>query len=109
MIKAPAQSYRGTIVVTVNGDRWIAVSSLRDAGPNDPVYTLNPETGSIAFGDGVNGAKPPLGSTVRVSYQYGSGSAGNISKTINDESDLTKFWVIVRDREQAIGWGCSKN
>ena len=48
MIKAPAQSYWGTIVVTVNGDRWIAVSSLRDAGPNDPVYTLNPETGSIA-------------------------------------------------------------
>ena len=60
------------IVVTVNGDRWIAVSSLRDAGPNDAVYTLNPETGSIAFGDGANGAKPPLGSTVSVNYQYGS-------------------------------------
>ena len=97
-----------TIVVTVNNHLWNAVSSLRDAGPNDAVYTLNPENGSIAFGDGVTGAKPPAGSTVSVNYRCGSGTAGNISKRTNDAGGLTKFWVIVRDGEQAVGWGCSK-
>lgn len=96
------------VVVTVNNRQWRAVSSFRDAKPNDAAFTLNQGTGNIAFGNGVNGAKPPVGSVITVSYRYGSGSAGNISKRIDDESQLTKFWVIVGDSEQSVGWGCSK-
>ncbi len=99
------------VVVTVNKRQWNAVSIFRDTGPNDAVFTLNHETGNIAFGDGVNGAKPPVGSVITVGYSHGSGNAGNISKRINDESQLTKFWVIVRDSEQSVGWGgldCSR-
>lgn len=95
-----------SVVVIVNGSQWNVVSSFRDAGPNDAIFTLNRETGSIAFGDGVNGAKPPIGSVVTVSYHYGSGSEGNISKRVDDDSQLTKFWVIVRGSEQSVGWGC---
>jgi hypothetical protein len=94
-----------TVVVTVNNHQWNVVSSLRDAGPNDPVYTLDPETGTITFGDGVNGATVPIGSTIIVSYRYGAGSAGNISKKIEDDSDVAKFWVVVRDSCQILGWG----
>jgi hypothetical protein len=96
------------VVVTVNNRQWRAVSSFRDAGPNDAVFTLNQGTGNIAFGNGVNGAKPPVGSVITVRYHYGSGSAGNISKRIDDESQLSKFWVVVRDSEQSVGWGCVK-
>jgi hypothetical protein len=96
------------VVVTVNKRQWNAVSSFSDAGPNDRVFTLNHETGNIAFGDGVNGAKPPVGSVITVGYRHGSGSTGNISKRIDHESQLTKFWVIVRDSEQSVGWGCGK-
>jgi hypothetical protein len=96
------------VVVTVNKRQWNAVSSFRDSGPNDAVFMLNHKTGNIAFGNGVNGAKPPVGSVITVGYRHGSGSAGNISKRIDDESQLTKFWVILRDSEQSVGWGCGK-
>jgi hypothetical protein len=96
------------VVVTANKRQWNAVSSFRDAGPNDAAFTLNQGTGNIAFGDGVSGAKPPVGSVITVGYRHGSGSASNVSKRIDDESELTKFWVIVRDSEQSLGWGCGK-
>jgi hypothetical protein len=94
-----------TVVVTVNNHQWNAVLSFRDAGPNDTVYMLNPETGTITFGDGVNGAIVPIGSTIIVSYRYGAGAAGNISKRIEDDSDVAKFWVVVRESCQILGWG----
>jgi hypothetical protein len=54
------------VVVTVR--QWNAVSSFRDARPNDAVFALNHETGNIAFGDGVNGAKLPVSSVITASY-----------------------------------------
>jgi hypothetical protein len=94
-----------TVVVTVNNDPWNVVPSFRDVGPSDPVYTLNRETGTITFGDGVYGATPPVGSTISVSYRYGAGSAGNISKRIDDDCDVAKFWVVVRESYHILGWG----
>jgi hypothetical protein len=94
-----------TVVVNVNNHEWSVVPNLRDSGPSDFVYVFNPETGIIEFGDGVYGAKPPVGSTIGVSYSYGAGSAGNISKRIDDDTDVTKFWVVVRENYQVLGWG----
>jgi hypothetical protein len=46
---------------------------------------------------------------IAISYQYDDGSSGNLSKSIDEEIQLTRFWVIVRDSEQAVGWGCVKS
>jgi hypothetical protein len=96
------------VVVTVNAREWIAVSSFTGAGPNDAVYVLDPVIGTVAFGDGINGARPPTGSTVSVSYQYGEGAAGNISKRIDDDSQLTEFWVVACADAQGAGWGTKR-
>jgi alpha-N-arabinofuranosidase len=95
----------GTVTVTVDDHEWSLVSSLRDAGSSDAAYVLNQETGSIRFGDGVHGARPRVGSTITVRYSRGAGSVGNISKRIDENVDVEKFWVIVRDCQQALGWG----
>jgi hypothetical protein len=95
----------GTVTVTVDDQEWSLVSSLRDAGSSDAVYVLNQETGSIRFGDGVHGARPRVGSTITVRYSCGAGSVGNVSKGIDENEDVEKFWVIVRERQQALGWG----
>jgi hypothetical protein len=97
------------IVVSVNDRQWRLVSNLRDAGPADTVFILDSQSGSVRFGNGVQGAKPPVGSTITVSYRQGTGSSGNISKEIHDATDVRKFWVIVRDHAQILGWGNRRN
>jgi hypothetical protein len=94
-----------TIAVTVNGGAWTRVLTLRNAKPDDRVYTLNRDDGTITFGDGTHGRMPPVGATVSVSYRLGAGSAGNVAKRIDNPSSLTKFWVFARRSQQAIGWG----
>jgi hypothetical protein len=48
--------------------------------PNNPseVFTVNPESGEIRFGDGLRGKRPPAGAIIRASYDYGVGVAGNV-------------------------------
>lgn len=94
-----------TIAVTVNGRTWNRAFNLRNARPDDAVYVLNRKDGSITFGDGTHGRKPPVGATISVSYRDGAGSAGSIAKRIDGQSSLTKFWLVMRRRHQAIGWG----
>jgi predicted phage baseplate assembly protein len=80
----------------VNSDVWKLIDDLLSAGPEVPVtprfpfapsvrknkdpkvFTLNPESGEIRFGDGFRGARPPINAVVRADYDYGSGSAGNV-------------------------------
>lgn len=42
------------------------------------VFTVNAESGEIRFGDGTRGKRPPAGATIRASYDYGVGMAGNV-------------------------------
>jgi hypothetical protein len=44
------------------------------------VFTVNPESGEIKFGDGMRGKRPPAGAIVRASYDYGVGAAGNVGE-----------------------------
>jgi baseplate J-like protein len=64
--------------------RWSAVDSLADAGPEDRVYVLDPASGVVMFGDGVNGAAVPDGfRNVRaVVYQVGGGAAGAVGADV---------------------------
>ena len=104
---APGDGREGEamVEVRVNGDPWIRAQSLLDAGPDDPVYVLDQETGAVTFGDGVFGRKPPVGDgNISIAYRYGGGASGSIAKRIDDESDLTGFCAVVGGGCQAVGW-----
>lgn len=104
----PDQSYTlvnkpvipGTVRLTVNGAPWTEIDDLLAAGPEVPVkarrqppgaagaaavferpalvFSLVPEAGTIRFGDGARGARPPAGAEIRASYDYGGGREGNV-------------------------------
>lgn len=58
---------------------WQQVDHLAGQGPESPVYTVDGETGSVRFGDGVRGRRPPVGARIRAAwYRFGGGSAGNL-------------------------------
>jgi hypothetical protein len=97
------------MTVKVNDREWTHVPNLRHSGPSDEVFTtITTENGTtvVRFGDGVQGAVPAPGSSnITATYRYGDGTVGNISKHIESEGDLRKFWIIVRDDLQVAGWG----
>ncbi len=76
---APAQVFYATYApvmpgsqtVYVSGKPWTEVATLATAGPTGDVYTLDPTTGAITFGNGVHGAIPPKGDLVTLTYVSG--------------------------------------
>ena len=87
------------VVSTPTGEvsQWQEIDDLLSAGPEvqvtDPklppgakpptdlpveVFVVDAEAGQIKFGDGFRGKRPPAGAKLRVSYDYGVGSAGNV-------------------------------
>jgi Baseplate J-like protein len=86
-----------TVTIRVGASEWKRVEDLYSAGPEVPVpdlrrppgaaqppaappqvYTVDPASGIVRFGDGLHGARPPAGATIRADYAYGSGRAGNV-------------------------------
>ena len=64
--------------VWVDGRRWRQVASFAEARPDDEVFVLDAENGSLRFGDGVNGRRPPVGAEVVVAvYRHGAGGSGH--------------------------------
>jgi predicted phage baseplate assembly protein len=59
--------------------RWYERPHLFDSGPDDRVYVIERATGRISVGDSVNGAIPPAGSRVVISYFTGDGVRGNVA------------------------------
>jgi len=78
-------------------DEWKETDDLLAAGPEvvvpDPrvppggkqpksasvnVFTLNPESGEVRFGDGTHGARPVEAATIRATYDYAVGAEGNV-------------------------------
>lgn len=57
---------------------WRRTDDLLAALPGDPVFDLDAEAGLVRFGDGIRGARPPLGVRLFVGYQYGGGRQGNL-------------------------------
>ncbi|MCX7791736.1 MAG: putative baseplate assembly protein, partial [Chloroflexaceae bacterium] len=92
----------GSVQLTVlsgeQEERWAEVDDLAAAGPEVPtidrrgppglavttpprastVFVLDPEAGTLRFGDGFRGKRPPRGAVLRASYDYGAGAAGNV-------------------------------
>ncbi|TVQ17821.1 MAG: hypothetical protein EA367_16615 [Leptolyngbya sp. DLM2.Bin15] len=95
-----------TVVLTVGGDRWSTIPDLLAADPEVPVgrprrplyaaemvsssssrsrvFTLDPESGTITFGDGIHGARPTQ--QIVVSYAFGGGKQGNVALGAIDRS-----------------------
>jgi hypothetical protein len=61
--------------------RWQAMPDFYGSGPRDRHYVIDRITGTLSFGDGVNGMIPPIGTNnLRMRrYQTGGGTAGNQS------------------------------
>ena len=99
------------VKLTVNGETWQKVEDLMTAAPEVPVrntrqvpgtassaaaaqdskvFTVDRESGEIRFGDGLRGTRPPVNAVIRVSYDYGGGTQGNVGiGTINKSSRLS--------------------
>lgn len=86
----------GSIRLTVDGIAWSETDDLLAAGPELPsrnagrrpgapqfdrpsqVFQYDREAGVIRFGDGLRGTRPPTGSDIRISYEFGGGRQGNV-------------------------------
>ncbi len=51
----------------------------RRAVPQLNVFLLDAESGVIRFGDGAHGRRPPFGASIRATYAYSAGNAGNVA------------------------------
>jgi hypothetical protein len=71
----------GTVVLQVEEPagwrEWSEINDLAAAEPDERVYTVDLDDGTVTFGDG---RVPQLGERIRVaSYRWGGGEAGNVA------------------------------
>lgn len=59
-------------------EKWTCQKDLSEAGPTDRVFSFDPNTRQIRFGNGLNGLIPPDKATLRVEYEVTEGAAGNL-------------------------------
>ena len=86
--------------------RWREVRDFYGSGPRDRHYVLDHVTGTISFGDGVNGLVPPPGAgNLRLTrYRTGGGSAGNCAAdTIAQLKTTIPYVDKVTNHEPARG------
>jgi hypothetical protein len=72
------QAGRGASGDAAGWERWSRVEHLAAATRHSKVYVLDAEAGTIRFGDGIRGVRPPSGQRIRASYRHGGGVAGNL-------------------------------
>ncbi len=85
---------------------WSEVPSLAGRSADDPVFTLDPDTGIVTFGDGVQGRKVPAGfrNVTAVSYQVGGGAAGRVAAgAITAMVTSLPYVVGVTNPDPAVG------
>ncbi len=64
----PAVDNNDKITIKVNNIGWTRVSSFAGFQPTSEIYTFNATTGTITFGDGLQGKIPPAGNSIKASY-----------------------------------------
>ncbi len=70
------------IRVQIDREPWHPVSDLATAAPDAAVFALDAEDGTIRFGDGIHGRRPPEGASVSATYRSGSGASGGVTTTV---------------------------
>ncbi len=59
---------------------WRSVEGFFASGESDRHYVLDPGTGDVRFGNGIQGRVPQIGERIRVTaYRYGGGTVGNVA------------------------------
>ena len=67
--------------IEIAGQRWTEVPDFDRSSPTDRHYVLDHDRGAIRFGNGINGAVPPVQRHVTATrYVSGGGTDGNISE-----------------------------
>jgi hypothetical protein len=64
---------------------WQPVTHLSDSGPTDSVYTIDIDANNyvyVTFGDGISGAIPSTGKSIKVDYTIGGGAVGNVTTNV---------------------------
>jgi baseplate J-like protein len=78
---------------------WTRTDDLNLASPNDTMYELDSEAGTVQFGDGVRGMLPPRGRRIRVqSMRSGGGAQGNLPP-----QSLTAITAVDLNNNQVTG------
>jgi hypothetical protein len=73
---------------------WKEVDDFDASREDDRHYVLDPEVGTVTFGNGVRGAAPQIGQRIRVSgYRYGGGLAGNVPPKAVSRTDVANVKV----------------
>jgi len=68
--------------------RWTQVTDFDTAGPDDRVYVLDAEAGTIYFGDGIRGRIPALARRiVALRYRHGGGKAAEVAAGLVNQPD----------------------
>ncbi len=101
------------ILITVLGEtieEWTLKESLafsRGAQKEFIIEIDEENQTTLIFGDGVLGAIPPSGATIKVSYRVGGGSHGNVAadmiQTIIDAPTLASFGAKITESKPATG------
>ncbi|NMG75809.1 putative baseplate assembly protein [Aromatoleum diolicum] len=71
---------------------WTRVAHFAGNGPDDRVFVVDAASGSVRFGDGIRGRRPPANARIRAAfYRHGGGASGNLPpdsiKEIHGRSD----------------------
>jgi len=93
------ESVRLFVITKERAEEWAEIDDLTAAGPEVPVrdprlppgsapvinnlvkvFDVDAESGEVRFGDGLRGARPPLGAALRADYDYGVGRDGIVNK-----------------------------
>jgi Tol biopolymer transport system component len=60
------------------------------------LYTVDPGTGAVTFGDGQHGGRPPIGGRLTVNgYSIGNGSTGNIAAQISTLGHPDEIFSVI--------------
>jgi predicted phage baseplate assembly protein len=91
--------------------RWTRVEDFLSVAADARAYTVDPLTGVIAFGDGVDGAIPPIGrDNVRASYRTGGGTAGNVpADTVTSLTSSIPFVDSITNPEAGDGGAAAES
>ncbi|MGP3942642.1 hypothetical protein [Streptomyces sp. 6N106] len=93
--------------IRVDEDTWREVADLASAGADDPVYTFDPRSGRIRFGDGHHGEVPRKGSEITADYDSGP-HAGFVDyytkmKAVDPTIEVLAIWAPIEDGKPAGG------
>jgi hypothetical protein len=111
---APDQRYRtanqpillsdpeATPVVEVQGstgawEAWELTDALYAADPDDKVVMIDAEAGTVSFGSGLHGFRPPLQAGIRIGYEHGGGPQGLVPIDGITKADALPAGVAVRN------------